>query len=346
MKLKQLLLVCGLAVGLAGMAGLSKEGESAGVQMTNDAAKLLASLNEDQKTKAAFRFDDKERTNWHFVPLQDREKKPTRKGLRMEEMSAEQRQMVKSLIRAGTSAGGYVKATTIMSLEAILADLEKDKGSMVRDPGWYFLCLFGQPSKSGKWGWRIEGHHLSLNFVIDRGKLAASTPAFFGANPAEIKNGPKKGSRTLPDAEALAKQLFAALDEGQRQTALQAKQFDEIEQGKPMAHPGDPVGLPAAKMNDNQRDLLQKLVRSYAERMPAEVAQAELAEVKAAGLDKIHFAFAQEMDKPGKPYTYRIQGPTFLIEFLNVQSDSAGNPANHIHSCWRDLRGDFAIAAR
>jgi hypothetical protein len=89
-----------------------------------------------------------------------------------------------------------------------------------------------------------------------------------------------------------------------------------------------------------------KLIQSYAERMPLNVAAAEMAEVKSAGIDKIHFAYAQAADKPGKPYTYHIQGPTFLIEFLNVQADSAGNPANHIHSCWRDLKGDFGIAAK
>ena len=122
-------------------------------------------------------------------------------------------------------------------------------------------------------------------------------------------------------------------------------QFPEIEQAKSSPHVGAPKGLPAAKMNEKQRDLLLKLVQSYADRMPAEVPQAEMAEVKDAGLDKVHFAFAQATDKPGKPYTYRVQGPTFVIEFLNVQSDSAGNPANHIHSSWRNLKGDFGIAA-
>jgi hypothetical protein len=279
------------------------------------------------------------------VPLQDRQKNPTRKGLRFEQMSDQQQQTAKALLRAGTSESGFKKATTIMSLEAILADLEKG-GAMVRKPGWYFVSVFGTPSKSGKWGWRIEGHHLSLNFVVDRGKIAASTPAFFGANPAEIKWGERRGFRTLPEAEKIAKQLFASLDEGQRKIALQKEQFPEIEQGKAVAHPGEPKGLPAAQMNEEQRDLLLKLIQAYAERMPSDVAAAEIVEVKSAGIDKIHFAFAQAADEPGKPYTYHVQGPTFLIEFLNVQADSAKNPANHIHSCWRDLKGDFGIAAK
>jgi hypothetical protein len=345
MKLKQLLLVCGLAAGLVGAACLSKEGASPGIQMSDAADKFVNSLSDDQKSKALFAFDDKERTNWNFVPLQDRQKNPTRKGLRFEHMTAEQKDTAKALLRAGTSSSGFLKATTIMSLEAILADLEKG-GAMVRNPGWYFVSIFGTPSKAGKWAWRVEGHHLSLNFVVERGKIVASTPAFFGANPAEIKSGPNKGKRTLPEAEDLAKELFASLDEGQRKVAFQPRPFPEIEQGKPVAQPGAPKGLAAEKMDDKQRDLLLRLVQSYADRMPSEVAQAEMAEVKSGGLEKIYFAFAQNADKPGKPYTYHIQGPTFLIEFLNVQADSAGNPANHIHSCWRNLKGDFGIATQ
>jgi hypothetical protein len=345
MKLKQLLFVGIVAAGLVGAVCLSKEGESAGVAMTDAADKLVGSLTAEQKKAALFSFDDKERTNWNFVPLQDKDKNPTRKGLRLELMTEGQRAATKALLQAGTSASGFLKATTIMSLESILAELEK-KGAMVRKPGWYFVSIFGTPSKAGKWGWRIEGHHLSLNFVLDRGKIVAATPAFFGANPADIKAGPRKGLRTLREAEELALNLFAALDDDQRQVALQPEQFKEIEQGQPVAHPGAPKGIAAAKMNDKQRGILMKLIQSYSERMPSEVAEAELADVKAGGIDKIHFAFAQESNKSGKPYTYHIQGPTFLIEFLNVQPDSAGNPANHIHSSWRDLRGDFGIEAR
>jgi hypothetical protein len=349
MKLKQLLFVGILGIGLVAAACLSKESELAGVQMSDAAAKLANSFNDDQKSKALFAFDSKERSNWNFVPMQDKDKKPTRKGLRFDQMTDEQKDMAKALLRAGTSNSGFLKATTIMSLEAVLAELEKN-GAMVRKPGWYFVSIFGTPSKAGKWGWRIEGHHLSLNFVVDQGKIVASTPAFFGANPALIKNeigkGPKKGYRTLPEAEDLAQQLFASLSEEQKKEAQQPEQFADIEQGKPVAQPGAPKGIAAAKMNEKQRGLLMKLIQSYADRMPSEVAAAEMADVKEGGIDKIHFAFAQEVKKPGKPYTYHLQGPTFLIEFLNVQSDSARNPANHIHSCWRDLRGDFGIASR
>jgi hypothetical protein len=340
MTFKRALLMSALVVGLAGMVCLSKEGDSPGEAMTRVAARLADSLTPEQKSKALFAFDDKERSNWNFVPLQDAQKRPTRKGLRLEEMTDEQRKSTLALLRAGTSEGGYTRATTIMSLEAVLRELEKG-GAMVRNPGWYFLTLFGKPSKEGKWGWRIEGHHLSLNFTLDNRRITGSTPAFFGANPARRRDG----SRTLPEAEDHARDLFASLDADQQRAALQPKQFPEIEQGKPRPNVGEAKGLPAGKMNERQRKVLWALIQSYAERMPAEVAQEELAEVKKAGLDKVHFAFAQDRDKPGKPYTYRVQGPTFVIEFLNIQPDSAGNPANHIHSSWRNLQGDFGLGS-
>jgi hypothetical protein len=344
---KRILIVLALTAALAGVAYVSQAPTSVGEKMTVAADKFLASLNADQKKKATFDFDSKERTNFHFVPLQDREKRPTRKGLPLQDMTAEQKALARELVRAGTSDSGYKKAITIMSLEAILRDLEKN-GAMVRNPEWYFFTVFGTPSKAGKWGWRVEGHHLSLNFTVDRGKVLAATPAFFGANPADVKAGPRKGLRTLPEAEDLAKELFASLDEEQKKVAFHEKPFPEIEQAvpKPTKGYGQPQGLAAGKMKPSQQETLKKLIEGYAGRMPPEVAVRQLSDIKEAGLHKVHFAFNQADDKRGKPYTYRVQGPTFVIEFLNVQADSAGNPANHIHSCWRNIQGDFGLAQR
>jgi hypothetical protein len=342
MKSSRVLAAVVLAALFAGLAYVGQQAESSGLKMVTAGEKFYASLSRPQRTKAVFPFDSKERTNWHFVPLQDSAKRPTRKGLPLEEMTADQRKAARALLASGTSAAGNKKALTIMSLEAILRDLEKG-GAMVRNPRWYFFTLFGTPSKSGKWGWRVEGHHLSLNFVVDHGKVTAGTPAFFGANPATVKSGPRKGLRTLPGAEDLARELFRSLNEQQKKVAHQEKQFPEITQGTPDAGVGEPKGLPAAKMTKEQRTVLFKLVRSYTSRMPHDVAEAELNRLTEAGAAKIHFAYAGEAES-GKPHTYRVQGPTFVIEFLNVQNDSAGNPANHIHSVWRHLKGDFGVA--
>jgi hypothetical protein len=344
MKLYRLLIGLVVVAALVGAAHLAQTTEPDGVKMANAAAKWVTTLTSDQKAKATLAFDDPERTNWHFVPWQTRDKKPMRKGLRLDEMNAEQKSAALEIVRAGTSDSGYTKATTIMSLESILHDLEKN-GANVRDPQWYFFTVFGTPAKTGKWGWRVEGHHLSLNFTIDSGKIVSATPAFFGANPALVMAGERQGLRTLPEAEELAKQLFRSLDEDQKKIAFQEKAFPEIEEGKPAPRVGDPRGLPASKMRSGQRDILTKLVESYAARMPDPVAGIEMKEVKDAGIDKIHFAYSGVLEQ-GQKHTYRIQGPTFVVEFLNVQSDSAGNPANHIHSAWRTLSGDFGTKAQ
>src|SRR5262249_34920942 len=155
---------------LAGVAYVGQVKETAGTKMAAAAEKLLKSLTAEQREKATYDFDSKERTNWYFTPRQDDQKRYTRKGLPLEEMNQEQKQAALALVRAATSESGYTKATTIMSLESILNDLEKG-GAMVRNPGWYFFTIFGNPSRTGKWGWRVEGHHLSLNFTLDGGKV-------------------------------------------------------------------------------------------------------------------------------------------------------------------------------
>jgi hypothetical protein len=340
MKLSRVLLAVAVLAGLAGVGYVSQRPEAPGQQMARAAQQFLESLTADQKAKATFPFDSKERTNWWFVPREDKMKKSTRKGLPLVDMTDAQKKAALALVAAGTSASGDKQATTIMSLEAILRDLEKGRGP-VRNPGWYFFTVFGNPSKNGKWGWRVEGHHLSLNFTLDGGKVLSTTPAFFGANPADVKGGERKGLVTLPEAENLAIKLFNALDDGQKKVAHRAKPFPEPQQTTVYPDVGPPTGLAAAKMSQEQKALLRQLVTAYAKRMPEEVAEVELKAIRDAGPEKIHFAFTGEA-KHGAPHTYRVHGPTFVIEFLNMQSDAAGNPANHIHSCWRRLAGDFA----
>jgi hypothetical protein len=341
MTRKRLLLGLGLLLALAGAAYVAREAEGPGLKMAAAGEKFLASLDAKQKAKATFDFDSGERTRWFFTPQQSRGKS-LRKGLPLKEMTAGQKKLARLLLEAGTSEVGYKKATTVMSLEAILADLEKG-GRIARDPELYFFTVFGTPSKTGKWGWRVEGHHLSLNFTIDKGKVVSATPCFYGANPAVVKGGPRKGLQTLPGSQDHARALFAALDKEQRKAAHQDKPFPEIVEGTARPKLGPPQGLPGSKMSEKQKALLWKLIEGYAQRMPPAVAERELAEVKKAGLDKVYFKMAGGDGTPGKGYTYRVQGPTFVIEFLNEQSDSAGNPANHIHSVWRSTRGDFGL---
>lgn len=346
MKLQRWLMVLGVTLSLAGAAFVAQSQEQPTAFLAAGAAqKLAASLSPAQRSKAILSFESKERTNWNFVPLQDRERKSIRKGLPLEEMSADQQEAARQLVKSATSDSGFKKATTIMALENLLRDLERN-GVNVRNPGWYFFTLFGEPSKTGQWGFRVEGHHLSLNFTFNQGKVTGFTPCFFGANPAEIMAGDRKGEKILPEVDILAQQLYKSLDEEQRKQATHSGQFEEIEQGKSAPNLGNPTGLAHGKMNPKQQEILQNLIRSYLNRVPADIAENEMAEVEKAGLNKVHFAFFREENKPGQPFTYRVQGPTFVIEFLKIQEDSAKNPANHIHSSWRKLKGDFGIPVR
>jgi hypothetical protein len=186
---------------------------------------------------------------------------------------------------------------------------------------------------------------LCVNFTVDNGKIVGSSPAFFGANPAVVKSGARQGLRTLPEAEDLARELFASLDTDQRKTALQSMQLPEVKAMNKLPEVGEPIGLAAGKLTEKQHSVLVKLLQSYAARMPPDVAETEMRQVLESGVNQIHIAFWGGL-QPGEKYTYRLHGPTFVVEFLNVQNDSANNPANHIHSCWRSLKNDFGLAAK
>jgi hypothetical protein len=341
MRSLRVLAGAGLFVALGSVAYFAEEQAPLGSRMADKASQFLETLSEDQKAKCSIAFDDKERTNWIFVPMNDKARKPTRKGLRLEEMSEKQQQAALELLKTGTSESGYKQAVTIMSLEGILQELEKN-GPNVRNPAWYFLTVFGEPARTGKWGWRIEGHHLSLNFTIVDGQVASATPAFFGANPAEVRTGDRKGDRVLKDVEDSARELFQSLDDDQKSTATQPKHFGEPSQYIPAEKVGKAVGLSAAKLNEKQQGMLKGLLKAYTARMPAAVADAQWKKVTDGGWDEVYFAYTGGT-KSGEPHTYRIQGPAFIVQFLNAQEDAQKNAANHIHSAWRELPSDFGL---
>lgn len=285
-----------LILTLAAVAGVALVGTSApeatGGKMTASANAFLASLTPELKTKARFDFNDKHRTAWFFTPQQDKEKKFTRKGARLEEMTADQKKAALALLRSGLSAKGYEQATTIIDLENLLLELEGPKGAMTRNSNWYFVSIFGEPSSTGKWGWRFEGHHLSVNYTIDKGEVVAGAPILFASNPAEVKAGPKKGLRPLPEIEDHARALISSLKDDQNKLAKQPKAFPEINEGQPKANVGAPVGITADKLAAEQKATLLKLVTAYADRMPEEFAAAEIKKVTGTPDEKLYFAYS------------------------------------------------------
>ncbi len=335
------------ALSFAGIVGVALVGrsapDSAGARMKAAADTYLASLSPELKKKTSFGFNDPHRVKWYFTPQQDRAKHFTRKGVRLEEMTAEQKKAAMNLLKSGLSATGYQQATQIMGMESLLKELEGAKSAMTRNTGWYFVSIFGDPSNTGKWGWRFEGHHLSVNYTLDRGEVVAGAPMLFGANPADVKEGPKKGLRVLPGSEDFARELIKSLSDEQDKLARQPKELPEIKEGQAKADVGQPKGITADKLTAPQKDILMKLLKAYAGRMPEDLAAAEMKKATNTPDSKLHFAYAGS-PRPGQPYTYRIQAPEFVVEFLNVQKDSAGNPANHIHSAWRRLPIDFGLS--
>jgi hypothetical protein len=296
--------------------------------MAETAKRFLASLTSEQNQQATFAFEADERMNWHFIPKE-------RKGLPLKDMTPPQKHLASALLNSGLSQRGYIKATTIMSLEDVLRMLEKDNG-VRRNPEGYFFSIFGQPTENGTWGYRVEGHHLSLNFTLKGGKVIGS-PNFFGANPAEVREGPRKGLRVLHAEEDLGRAVIASLTPEQKHTAIVSKEAykDIITMASRKASlEGQPSGLQASKMNAKQRTLLTSVLAEYANNLPQQVAQDRLDRIKKAGTN-LYFAWAGGENR-GDPHYYRVQGPDFLIEYDNTQ-----NGANHIHSVWRDMTGDF-----
>ena len=296
-------------------------------EMADAAQKFRDTLTPEQRSKAIYEWNDDERFDWHFIP------KP-RKGLPFKEMTDEQKPLAHALLKTALSKPGYLKVTNIMSLENILFELENK--SPTRDIGLYYITIFGSPRKSD-WGWRLEGHHLSLNFFIFGGKLASVTPSFLGTNPAEIPGGPRKGLRILGREEDLARELVKSFTDEQKKIAIIATDAprDIITGNSRKAKFIEPVGLGYPKMNLVQQKRLVALMDECVRRYRAEIADADMKRIQKAGLNKLSFAWAGGLE-PGEGHYYRIQGPTFLMEYDNTQ-----NKANHIHCVWRDLEKDF-----
>ena len=310
--------------------------------MAKSATAFLDSLTPEQREKAADPLDSPDRTHWNFIPTNQF----PRQGLPLKEMTEPQRKLAHALLQTALSQRGYTTTTTIMTeLEAILRDTEaaaraaKPGGGagMVRDPELYFFTVFGTPGAKGRWSWRVEGHHVSLHFTIADGAMVVAAPTFWGTNPAEVREGPRKGFRTLDKEQDAGRALIMALDDAQKKTATFAEvaPTDILTKTEVVVNPLNPPGLAASEMTAKQRELLMQLIDVYTGQMTADIAAERQAEYKKAGVEKIAFAWAGPV-APGERHYYRVQGPTFVIEFDNTQ-----NNGNHIHSVWRDFDSDF-----
>lgn len=289
---------------------------------------LLDTLNSDQRAKANLPWGGPERETWYYIPI-------ARAGLPFKDMTTAQRELAHALLRSGLSQRGYARADAIVALEDVLREIEN--GNASRDPSLYYVTFFGQPSPGATWAWRFEGHHLSLNFTIIGGQHVTVTPSFFGTNPAEVRDGPKKGLRILGEEDDLGRAFVKSLDPAQQRVAVIAERApSEIITGNAKRiDPLKPAGLVASQMTPAQVTKLTELTRLYLDRYRPEIADEAWTKIVAAGIERISFAWAGGFE-PGQGHYYRLQGPTFLLEFDNTQ-----NRANHIHTVWRDFTNDF-----
>lgn len=327
--------VAAAVFGLCGTAAIETVQRARAVDgMTAAARALLASLSDEQAQMATFPFEAEERSRHHFIPPEVFE----RHGMVYADMNAEQKVRALDLLRSGLSYDGYLTAQQIMEVEGILGVLVEGEGRrFARDQDAYWVSVFGTPEPGGTWGWRWEGHHLSLHYTVVDGAITVSTPTFLGANPASVPSGPRKGLRAMKAQEDTARALLASLNADQRAVAI----FDDVAPtnvvtgAELVVDPLDPIGIPASALTAGQRDLLMAVIESYVGLMADDIAALRRSAVLAGGIDGIRFAWAGPTER-GKVAYYRVQGPEFLIEFDNTQEDP-----NHIHAAFRDFDGDL-----
>ena len=300
------------------------------VDMKSTADNFLNALTQEERATATFEFGDEQRIDWHFIPKD-------RKGLALNQISGEKKTLAYALLSSGLSASGFIQSTTIMTLEKILQEMEGPGRRFPRDPELYHVSIFGKPSTEGTWGWSFEGHHLSVNFTIVKGKSISATPHFMGTNPALVKEGPRKGTQVLAEEENMARALVKSLKPNQRKKALIGDKApgDIFTAAEKSAMQLEDKGILSTDLNWSQKEALLEIIETYLFHVRPEVAEIELEKIEQAGIANIKFALMGGLEV-GDAHYYRIQGPTFVLEYDNIQ-----NGANHVHAAWRDFKNDF-----
>lgn len=293
------------------------------------AVEFLESLNTKQIAKIQLNFEDQTRQQWHFFPAS----MWSREGIKLGDLTVAQYNLFLKLLRSSLSETGYDKTLGIIELEKVLAG--NSGSTFMRDAEKYYVAFYGDPRKDKLWGWSFEGHHISLNFTKVNDKIFI-VPRFFGANPATITSGKRKGERTLHKEEDLGLKLINSLSLTQKKIAIfDKKSFDIVTSNDSYVKPLKMAGVSLNNLNQDQQTILLELIEEYLLAMPLELATKRMTALKTEEFNQIRFAWSGNTEM-GKPHYYRIQGETFLVEFDNTQDNG-----NHIHTVWRDFDGDF-----
>ena len=299
--------------------------------MTEAASKFLQSLSATQKSKARFSLEDEERFHWNYVPLD-------RKGIPLLDLNTGQNKAAMDLLNTVLSDAAFKKTNAIIKLEDVLREIESASIDY-RNPGKYYFSIFGTPAKDSIWGWRLEGHHVSLNFSSENNELTSATPGFMGANPAVVQSGPQKGLQILKDETEAGFALLNALNAQQKEKAIfNTRAPNDIVTGSSRkAMINDPKGILFSELTPEQQKIFLQVLGLYINRYKKPFADQMMKDLETAGLNKLQFAWAgAQQPGIGNGHYYRIQGPTIIIEYDNTQ-----NNANHVHTVIRDLKNDF-----
>ncbi len=305
--------------------GASAQTVDAAQRIAEAANRFLGLLDAAQRLRVLIAFDSDNRLDWHYIPR-------SRAGLTLGEMRSDQVDAARALFATVLNDQGLKLLDGVRLVESVLRE---QQGSF-RDPNRYFVSIFGTPGHF-PWGWRFEGHHLSLNVALPAAGHVAVTPFFAGAHPATVHDGPHKGFRLLGASEDLARQIMSGLSDSQRRAALIAdRSFGDI-----VASPqrekdlGQPRGLELSAMSGPARAQVEALTDQFLGTLAPDLLAAQKQRVREQGLETFRFAWAGSLTL-GEAYYFRVHGPVTLIEHDNTQNNS-----NHIHSVWRDLAADF-----
>lgn len=296
------------------------------------------------------------RRQWTYLPELERP------GLPLRAMSDAQRKLAHELITASVSMEGYAKVVSVMAMEHVRRALmlaSAPERAHLFDPERYCFRVFGEPGGGEPWGWQLAGHHVSLNFTV-AGEFVSPTPCMLGSVPASYG-----ALSPLGHEEADGYAFVNALSDAQRASAViwdrpppdfatrlvprigEVELPDHVFEPEPGYRISDeerkalayvrsgPRGIGGADLTAEQLYALVDLVARFAGRLPAEIAEAEMRRLDAAGVENLWFAWAGATQHGDRHY-YRVQGPGLLIEHDNTQGNG-----NHVHSVWRVPGGDF-----
>lgn len=299
----------------------------------NATVSFLNNLSAEQKKEAVFPLESEERTNWFYTPV-------PRKGLDYRKLNKEQKKLAMEILSASLSENGSSTAKSIMQLEGVLHVLEnRPAGSDHRDPEKYYFSIFGEPSSDKPWAWRIEGHHLSLNYSSANGKISSATPLFFGTNPARVPaNMPlQEGTEVLQKETQMGFDFLFSLTSEQKATARTSEKapYDMVSSNNKMAEVNQSEGLSYEQMNSDQKEAFINILKYYIRRTPYGFATELLQKVEDVGFEQLRFVW-MGAEKWGAGHYYRIAHPVILVEY-----DCTQNNANHVHTVVRDLTNDW-----